>query len=420
MLHNGDLTALQRHLFSCQEIVADVGGYVSQFTIDARGCVMVAIWGAPIATFTDNTQRALGAAVRLRYRLMKEKMPCSIAVTSGLAYCGCLGHEIRQEYMVVGDPIDVASRLVGRIKNDIVLDAKTHTSIGSLLADRFRPMPPMPVGPISHGNEPSLVVNYSLNLSNSIGDVFDEYSNMYVDEGIAEALDTADLGSDVSLLVIPRPCKDALRGAIKQLNGHSSRRRIMSSSFGSDDFDGLNDSGKPINSGKPVHRVPHHTTNHSLCTIGLVVIEGETGSGKEEAMIWLKRSCANRALRVVSMNMFAEDRAADYSTMARLFRLLIREENFDDPVRQKLVVETLLRETYPNDQMTREKIAYPTVCHTLRVTWPNRFCRFSPMPGIQEEEKDKCASRKASLPPSRPGSGKHGRSVIAQGWMKLR
>ena len=137
MLHNGDLTALQRHLFSCQEIVADVGGYVSQFTVDARGCVFVAVWGTPIATFTDNTQRALGAAVRLRYRLMKEKMPCSIAVTSGLAYCGCLGHDRRQEYMVVGDPVDVASRLVNQNKNDIVLDAKTFTSIGSRLADRF-------------------------------------------------------------------------------------------------------------------------------------------------------------------------------------------------------------------------------------------------------------------------------------------
>ena len=68
---------------------------------------------------------------------MKEKMPCSIAVTSGLAYCGCFGHDIRQEYMVVGDPVDVASRIVSRIRNDVVLDAKTYTSIGSRLANRF-------------------------------------------------------------------------------------------------------------------------------------------------------------------------------------------------------------------------------------------------------------------------------------------
>ena len=131
------MTTLQTHLFNCQEIIADVGGYVSQFTVDARGCVLVAVWGIPIASFTDNTQRALGAAVRLRYRLLEGKMSCAIAVTSGLAYCGCLGDEIRQEYMVVGDPIDVASRVVVQSKNDIVLDSKTFASLENRLADRF-------------------------------------------------------------------------------------------------------------------------------------------------------------------------------------------------------------------------------------------------------------------------------------------
>ena len=51
-----------------------------------------------------------------------------------------------------------------------------------------------------------------------------------------------------------------------------------------------------------------------------------------------------------------EDRADDFSTVARLFRLLVRPENFDDPARQKLVVETLLRETFPNDATIRVKV----------------------------------------------------------------
>ena len=51
-----------------------------------------------------------------------------------------------------------------------------------------------------------------------------------------------------------------------------------------------------------------------------------------------------------------EDRADDFSAVARLFRLLVRPENFDDPARQKLVVETLLRETFPNDATIRVKV----------------------------------------------------------------
>ena len=100
----------------------------------------------------------------------------------------------------------------------------------------------------------------------------------------------------------------------------------------------------------------------------LVILEGEMGCGKEETITWLKRVCANRSLRVIAMKPSVEDRAGEYSTIARLFRLLIREENFDDPVRQKLVVETLLRETYPNDLDTREKVAYPAMCSALGVT----------------------------------------------------
>jgi hypothetical protein len=67
-----------------------------------------------------------------------------------------------------------------------------------------------------------------------------------------------------------------------------------------------------------------------------------------------------------------EDRSVEYSALARLFRLLVREENFDDATRQKLVVETLLRETYPNDSETREK-AYIALCHALNVAVPARL-----------------------------------------------
>ena len=64
----------------------------------------------------------------------------------------------------------------------------------------------------------------------------------------------------------------------------------------------------------------------------------------------------NRSLRVVAVKPTVEGRAEEFGTVARIFRLLVREEFFDDPVRQKLVVETLLRETYPNDATTRVKV----------------------------------------------------------------
>ena len=86
VLGSMDVCILQRHVYACQEIIADVGGYISQLTVDTSGGVLVALWGAHDATIVDNAQRALGAAVRIRSQLLEMNMPCSIAITSGLRY----------------------------------------------------------------------------------------------------------------------------------------------------------------------------------------------------------------------------------------------------------------------------------------------------------------------------------------------
>ena len=84
LLGNTDVCVLQRHVYACQEVIADVGGYISQLTVDTRGGVLVALWGAHDAAVADNAQRALGASVRIRSQLLEMNMPCSIAITSGL------------------------------------------------------------------------------------------------------------------------------------------------------------------------------------------------------------------------------------------------------------------------------------------------------------------------------------------------
>ena len=143
--HNRDLWALQSYLYACQEILADVGGYVSQFTVDARGCVLVALWGVPGAAFEDGPLRAVGAAVRIRNQLLEMKMPCSLAITFGPAFCGCMGHDMRRDYVALGSAVEVASVAVNRFKNDIVVDTPTLSSVGDGIGRKFRPLPSMTV-----------------------------------------------------------------------------------------------------------------------------------------------------------------------------------------------------------------------------------------------------------------------------------
>lgn len=78
-----DLMSLQKYFYACQDILSDYGGFLRQFLIDDKGCVLIALWGVPTATFHDDCRRALGATVRIRSKLLDMKMPCSCGITSG-------------------------------------------------------------------------------------------------------------------------------------------------------------------------------------------------------------------------------------------------------------------------------------------------------------------------------------------------
>ena len=141
VLHNRDLRALQMYLTACQEIATDVGGYVSQFTVDFRGCVLVVLFGVPTASYHDNVQRALGAAVRCRFQLQEMKMQSSIAITTSRCIYGCIGHECRREYVALGYALDLAASLVSRSKNSIVIDSTTYQMVGERISPSFRLLP---------------------------------------------------------------------------------------------------------------------------------------------------------------------------------------------------------------------------------------------------------------------------------------
>ena len=84
--HHEDLMSLQKIFYACQDILGDSGGFLRQFLIDDKGCVLIALWGVPTATFHDDCRRALGATVRIRSKLLDMKMKSSCGITSG-KYC---------------------------------------------------------------------------------------------------------------------------------------------------------------------------------------------------------------------------------------------------------------------------------------------------------------------------------------------
>ncbi|WP_437915361.1 adenylate/guanylate cyclase domain-containing protein [Sorangium sp. So ce302] len=131
------MVALLNELFSMlTEIVFRHGGTVDKFIGD---CVM-AVWGAPIAQ-EDHARRALAAAEdmmrfletaneewRERYDV---EVRLGVGVNSGEAIVGNIGSDKRMEYTVIGDVVNVASRLEAiAAPNQVLVSEATRNLAG--------------------------------------------------------------------------------------------------------------------------------------------------------------------------------------------------------------------------------------------------------------------------------------------------
>lgn len=95
------------------DVVDQHGGTVNKFLGDAA----LAIWGAPLDS-ADATSEALAAAREIGERLTADVpgLRAGVGVAAGTVVAGNLGASTRLEYTVIGDAVNVASRLSGRAK----------------------------------------------------------------------------------------------------------------------------------------------------------------------------------------------------------------------------------------------------------------------------------------------------------------
>ena len=124
------------------EMVAAVeaeGGIVKQFTGDG----VMALFGAPVSHL-DDPERAVRAALgmverlgSLNTRLSAQGVPSlhiGVGVHTGEVVAGQIGPDERIEYAVVGDPVNLASRIEGLTKElgaTILVSEETTTRLGS-------------------------------------------------------------------------------------------------------------------------------------------------------------------------------------------------------------------------------------------------------------------------------------------------
>lgn len=113
---------LNRYFTIMSNIIKKHGGTIDKFIGDA----IMALFGAPIS-FEDNTRRAVAAAYEMREALPSVPLgdlilpdgmsfDIGIGINYGAVTVGSLGSEDRKSYTVIGDDVNLASRLEGLTK----------------------------------------------------------------------------------------------------------------------------------------------------------------------------------------------------------------------------------------------------------------------------------------------------------------
>ena len=74
----------------------------------------IAMWGVPSFTYANNCSRGLSCAVLMNMRVRTVGHTCSIGLTTGMVYCGAVGSFNRQDYVGIGDTVNLAARLMSK------------------------------------------------------------------------------------------------------------------------------------------------------------------------------------------------------------------------------------------------------------------------------------------------------------------
>jgi predicted ATPase/class 3 adenylate cyclase len=131
-------TSLQAYMAAAVGVIDRYGGHLNQVDTGDKGCVLMLLFGTPVA-HEDDEERAIRCCLEL---LQLPGGPFRAGVTSGSAFCGEIGSELRRYYTVVGDSVNLASRLLQAAQSgQLLIDGPTFERVeAAAVGERLRPI----------------------------------------------------------------------------------------------------------------------------------------------------------------------------------------------------------------------------------------------------------------------------------------
>jgi class 3 adenylate cyclase len=137
------IAMLNEHMTLLTRIVYEHGGVVDKFV----GDLIMALFGAPRSTGDDagNAARCALRMIEERQKLnatARHKVAVGIGLATGQAVAGCMGSHDRLNYTVLGERVNLASRLCGQAGSmEVVIDQATQQQLAGLIT--VQSLPPL-------------------------------------------------------------------------------------------------------------------------------------------------------------------------------------------------------------------------------------------------------------------------------------
>ncbi|MEQ1866977.1 MAG: adenylate/guanylate cyclase domain-containing protein, partial [Micropepsaceae bacterium] len=135
-----DLQRTHQCIRAFQEIVIRFEGTI-KVVVDDKGILLLAVFGLPPFAHETDAERAIQAGFALKAALAGLGVTCGIGIATGHGFCGAFGNDVRRDYMLRGDAINLAARLMKATHSEILCDQATTRAVRDRVA--FEPLAPL-------------------------------------------------------------------------------------------------------------------------------------------------------------------------------------------------------------------------------------------------------------------------------------
>jgi class 3 adenylate cyclase len=333
-----DPLELQPFFKVVQEALHQSGGYLRQFVVDDKGCVVVAMWGVPQFSYSNNSLRGLFCGVAISRRSQQLSLKTSVGLTSGYCYCGCVGGRIRRDYAIIGDQVNMAARLMAKANGKVLMDMQLRDNLPSNIQHQLGRAEVMKLKGARGPVQPYVYAGFEI----PVTDVLEDHEGQ-----------TTVLRRQVRLMLS------------SQLDKISNVSKAA---------DQAKQSGK-----QSIHKSVRLANNHAAPithSVIVTVIIGLPGTGKSTAAQYFEQESRKRNIDCIKIQARPGEETRPYSVIRKLFLELIGIGNFREEWQQRSIIREVIREAYSSESDEERLNAELTLEIILGLDWSEAFRTF--------------------------------------------